>query len=170
MAILALLTSCGRAKKKARREWEKIVDSLSVPAIKNHSLFEVFPEFKKEEYKIIEAQGILCEYVPFFYKYYFTYSGDMQLVQKHISNIECHYTEIKPDTELVKSSSNYFEEKIFKGITEQEKQMAQFFFAYKNLDLGELEFYTCVKTPEIHYLVFDLKNNFIYHMIENFRE
>lgn len=40
----------------------------------------------------------------------------------------------------------------------------------KEKDLKDLKFYTCIKTPEKHFIIFDLRNNLIYHMIGNFRE
>ena len=179
LTVLMFLVGCDRIRQKTKenlgkvgqKTWEKFVDRMSEPTIKNYSLFEAFPELKRDEFKINEVNGILCEYIPFFYKYYFKYSGDIPLIKQYISNIEYSYTEIPPDTALVKSNFADFDKKTLKkDMTEYEMQKVKFFFAYKELYLDELEFYTCCKTPELHYIVFDLKNNFIYHMIENFRE
>ncbi|MCL2131699.1 MAG: hypothetical protein FWH36_04495 [Lentimicrobiaceae bacterium] len=160
------LISCNEIKNTKN----KLVEELKEPIIADCFLFDKFPELKNDELKINEIKGIKCEYVSSFYKYYFKYSGDRELIQKYISNIQCRYAEITPDTMLIKSDFARFEQETQNGITEYEVEKASFFFEYKQTDIKELEFYTCTKTPEKHFIVFDVKNNLIYQMIKNFRE
>ena len=82
---------------------------------------------------------------------------------------EFKINEITPDTAFTESDFAYFEREI-QCPTEYEATKSHFFYAYKDLDLNELVFFTCTKTPEKHFLIFDLKNNNIYHLIENFKE
>lgn len=99
----------------------KLIDELNRPVTKKISLFNIFPKLKNDEYQVTDIEGLQCDYQVFFYKYFFKYSGNRELIAQYISNIKCHYSEIVPDTALIK-------------------------------------------------MVFDTKNNIIYHMIENFRE
>ena len=168
--LCVCLVSCNGIKNTKDKIIKKTVDVLREPIIEDYSLFDKFPDFKRDEFEIDNVKGIKCEYVPFFYKYYFKYSGNRELIQSYISNIQCHYTEIIPDTAFIKSDFACFEKKIQNGITKYEIEKANFFFEYKETNFNELEFYTCVKTPEKHFVIFDKKNNLIYQMIENFRE
>lgn len=167
--ISVLLISCNKMRNTKDKAINKLIDVLESPVIEEYSLFDKFPEWKKPEYKITEAAGIKCDYVPSFYKYYFRYSGNRELIKQYISNIQCHYTEIVPDTALIKSTATYFEQET-QSITKYESEKAKFFFGYKETNMKDLEFYTCTKTPEMHFIIFDLKKNLIYHMIEYFRE
>jgi hypothetical protein len=167
---LILFSACNQIKNAKNKSIDKTVEILKEPIIEDYSLFDKFSELKSDEFKIDSVKGIKCEYIPFFYKYYFRYSGDRKLIQQFISNIQCHYTEIIPDTTFIKSNFTCFEKEIQHGITKYEIEKAKFFFEYRETDSIELKFYTCVKTPEKHFIIFDLKNNLIYQMIENFRE
>lgn len=174
ITICMLLISCNRIKNAGNKVVGKVIDQaidvMMEPTIKDYSLSDKFPEFKKAGFKINEIKGVKCEYFPpSFYKYYFKYSGDRELIQQYIAGIQCHYTEIVPDTILKESNAIYFERKT-EPMTENELKKVKFFFEYKETDLNELKFYTCTKTPEDHFIIFDLKNNLIYHMIESFRE
>lgn len=124
---------------------------------------------EKNEYNITKVKGIKCDYIGLFYKYYFRYSGDRELIKQYISNIQCRYTEIVPDTTFIETTPAYFEQET-QRITKYEYEKAKFFYSYKEKDLKDLKFYTCIKTPEKHFIIFDLKSNLIYHMIGNFRE
>lgn len=169
ITISILLISCNKIRNTKDKAIEKLVDVLTSPVIKEYSLFDKFPEWKNSEYQIAEAEGIKCDNIALFYKYYFRYFGNRELIKQYISNIQCHYTEIVPDTALIKSTATYFEQET-QSITKYESEKAKFFFGYKETDMKDLEFYTCTKTPEMHFIIFDLKKNLIYHMIKYFRE
>ena len=168
-----LLISCNQVKKGKDKAIDmalhQIVEFLSTPSIKEYSLFDRFPELAKDEFGIVEFHGVLCDYPFFFYKYYFTYSGNRELIQQYISNIQCRYSEIVPDTAFIKSDFTHFEKQT-QNLAAYEYKKANFFFAYKDTNPEELEFYTCTKTPETHYIIFNTKSGLIYHLIENFRE
>ena len=102
---------------------------------------------KKNEYNITKVKGIKCDYIGLFYKYYFRYSGDRELIKQYISNIQCRYTEIVPDTTFIETTPAYFEQET-QRITKYEYEKAKFFYSYKEKDLKDLKFYTCIKTPE----------------------
>lgn len=164
-----LLISCNEIKSTKNNIKDKLIDELSRPSTKKISLFDIFPKLKNDEYQVTDIEGLQCDYLVFFYKYYFKYSGNRERITEYISNIQCHYSEIVPDTALIKSDPTSFEKET-RAMTKYEYDKAQFFFKYKETDVKYLEFYTCIKTPEKHYIVFDTKSNIIYHMIENFRE
>ena len=181
--IVSLLTSCNRVHKVKDKVREKkdrvvnkalgtIVDFIRESAITDYSLFDKFPELKRDEFKITEIGGILCTYLPWFDKYYFKYTGDSALIQQYIENIECKYTEIEPDTAFVQFTDWDYEqyEKKMQSLTDYEKQRAAFFFEYQNENKENLIFYKCRKTPENHILILDLRTNLIHHLIESFRE
>lgn len=88
-AILTLV-SCGRLRNKtdkmidktkevvsdkANSLTEKIIDEIREPTISDFNLYEKFPELESERYKVSDAVGIKCEYLPSFYKYYFNVSS-----------------------------------------------------------------------------------------------
>ena len=170
MVISILLISCNKIKNAKDKVADKLIEVLlERPVTEEYSLFDKFPEWKKNEYNITKVKGIKCDYIGLFYKYYFRYSGDRELIKQYISNIQCHYTEIVPDTTFIETTPACFELET-QRITKYEYEKAKFFYSYKDKDLKDLKFYTCIKTPEKHFIIFDLKNNLIYHMIGNFRE
>ena len=132
--IITLLISCDRIRKTKDKMSNTVSEILQEPIIEDYSLFDKFPEFERNEFKINEIKGIKCEYMPYFYKYYFKYSGDRELIQQYISNIQCHYNEITPDTAFIESDFVYFEKEV-QCSTEYEASKSQFFYAYKDLDL-----------------------------------
>ena len=171
--LLILVTACGRIKNKADmvvdKTKDKIINELKEPIISNASLFDKFPELKNEKYKIDFKQGVKCEYLPAFYKYYFTYYGNKSKVLDFISQIKCTYTEIVPDTICKRIDFAEFQ-KGKSGLTDLEKQKTDFFYKYQKLNSTNLELYDCIKTPEHNFIIFDTKTGMIYHMIENFNE
>lgn len=167
------MTACGRIKNKAdqvvEKTKDKIINELKEPAITDARLFDKFPELKNEKYKIDFKQGVKCEYLPTFYKYYFTYYGNKSKVLDFISHIKCTYTEIVPDT-ICKRIDFAHLQKSVSGLTDFEKQKADFFYKYQGSNSADLELYDCIKTPEHHFIIFDTKTGLIYHLIENFKE
>ena len=168
------LCSCGKISHKAGNIFtqfkEKIVSVLSEPIVSRVSIFEKFPELKDNKYKIIQHEGIKCDYIPAFYKYYFVYKGDLNSVLGFVSRIKCTYTEIVPDTICNKTDISYFKNKFFYEITDLEKRKASFFFYPLLTDTSNLIVYDCIKTPEHHIIIFNKGDSLIYHLVENFRE
>jgi len=154
---------------KANSLTKKIIDEIREPIISDFNLYEKFPELKTEIYKVSDAVGLKCEYLPSFYKYYFTYKGDRDEIFKFINNIKCEYSEIKPDSTIINIKKIDFENQV-KDLTEIEIKKAEFFYDYKNQNNDQIEYYKCTKTPEKHFIIYDTKTGQIYHMIENFIE
>jgi hypothetical protein len=171
--FLIFLCACGKIKNKAdkiiEQNKDKIINELREPVIINSSIFEKFPEFKAKKFKIDLDKGIKCEYLPSFYKYYFTYIGDKNEILSFISHIKCSYSEILPDTICNRIDLLEFQKKI-SGLTELEKERAAFFLKIGQSNEVDLELYDCIKTPEHHFIIFDRKAGQIYHMIESFKE
>ena len=93
MVISILLISCNKIKNAKDKVADKLIEVLlERPVTEEYSLFDKFPEWKKNEYNITKVKGIKCDYIGLFYKYYFRYSGDRELIKQYISNIQCHYT------------------------------------------------------------------------------
>jgi len=147
----------------------KIINEIKEPITSEVSLFKKFPKLENEIFGISQQEGLYCEYLPFFYKYYFKYKGNKDSILDFISKIECNYTEITPDSTFKEIEYCDFENTV-RNITNKEKIKAAFFFEYKESDIGNLEFFDCIKTPEHHYIIFNKETGIIYHMIESFRE
>ena len=111
MVISILLISCNKIKNAKDKVADKLIEVLlERPVTEEYSLFDKFPEWKKNEYNITKVKGIKCDYIGLFYKYYFRYSGDRELIKQYISNIQCRYTEIVPDTTFIETTPAYFEQ------------------------------------------------------------
>ena len=171
--LMILLSACGKIKNKAEKVVEqtkdKIINEIKKPVIKKADLFDKFPELKDKKFNIISNQGIECEYLPSFYKYYFSYDGNIGMILDFVSHIKCTYSEIIPDTVCKRIDFGDFQKEV-SGLTEYEKQRADFFYKYMLSNTADLEIYNCIKTPEQHFIIFDKKSGRIYHMIENFKE
>ena len=131
MVISILLISCNKIKNAKDKVADKLIEVLlERPVTEEYSLFDKFPEWKKNEYNITKVKGIKCDYIGLFYKYYFRYSGDRELIKQYISNIQCRYTEIVPDTTFIETTPAYFEQET-ERITKYEYEKAKFFIVTK---------------------------------------
>lgn len=182
--LLVTLLGCQRSKNKIQSKTDEIkdiilhkaqksatiiVEELREPSIKKYPLFKKFPTLKEHRYKIKNTQGVKCEYLPCFYRYYFKYQANKEAILDFISHRESHFNEIKPDSICHKITYRSFRRNL-KNRTHKELKEARFFFTFHQFDMEDLEFFECIRTPEKHSIIFNNKTKTVYHIIENFRE
>lgn len=170
---MSLSISCTRIKQKIKDKSgdakEIIINFIKEPAIKKAVLFDKYPALKAKKYNVVLDDGLECDFIPSFYKYYFRYTGNKAEILNFIANIKPNSTEVESDTICNRIDLNQFKTKT-KPLTVYEKRAASFFFDYLKVESNNLEFYSCLKAPEVHYLAIDTKTKDVYHMIDNFWE
>jgi hypothetical protein len=165
--LTLLLSSCDRIKQRGRKYFSAVIDELREPVLTGTQIIDLYPELKKDEFKVQSLNGLQAQYLPAFYEYYFKYTGDQEKVLGFICGLQVDsYSDIKPDSSCTMIGANAEIDK--NGLSEETLKKLSYFFEHSTLD--EYKVYQTIKTPFEHTLIVDQNSDAIYHRIKEFRE